>query len=120
VEVVDVGYDVSTYPRRSSRPIDYSQFDTVQDFFDMYTGNTIATFCSGSGFAAETFEDIFQEFVRDYIYDWITHLPLAEKVFIDGEWDDDFMDYLCDSDANEIYFVPEFALKPFPRMSLVK
>lgn len=120
VEVVDVGYDVSTHPIRTSDSIDQSNFATIDDFLSTYTGNTVTTYCSGRGFAAETFEDEFVKFLRDYISTWISKLPIAEKIIVDGEWDDDFIDYLCDSDASEYHFVYEFSRKTFPRIGIVK
>jgi hypothetical protein len=55
-------WDYSTRGRPSNESFDLTEYETIGDFLDNeLTGNTRATFCSGSGFAAETYASVFTE-----------------------------------------------------------
>lgn len=120
IEVVDMGYDVSSFGRRTNEPIDAASFTTIQDFLDSPTGESIPTFNSGSGMRAESWEDRFIEFVRDYIWEWLSNNQFDPYIKDEnGFVDDGFVDALCDSDADEYTFVYTMAEKRFPRLVAV-
>lgn len=55
-------WDYSTRGRPSGESFDLTQYETIGDFLDNeFTGNTRATFCSGSGLAAETYASVFTQ-----------------------------------------------------------
>ena len=117
VDIVDFGYDVSDSPRRTAASINFSLLSTVQDFLDLYTGNTVATYCSGYGLRAETYEDRFEEFVRDYLSEWVYAHQLSNKIKgSDGNIVFEMFEYLCDNDCNEYDFINLFNQSPFPRI----
>lgn len=96
LDVIDCGYDVSTYARKSDDGYDLSQYFKVQDFLDNeYTGNTKATHMSGSGMMAETYYIHFRDEVDnlwfDYIYGQFPEIKLRDD---EGYMDDDVYDQL--------------------------
>ncbi len=104
IEIVDVGYDVSEHPRPTGKRFDIHDYSAVKDFLEEATGNTVATYVSGAGLRAETYEDYFQDLIMRKKYD------IAEKIFIEktgidtsnmSEEEralfDDFNDVFCDS-----------------------
>ena len=75
---------------------------------------------SGSGMRAESYDEPFTEFIRDYVWYWLTRQgydPIIRDQ--DGCVDDGFADLLCDSDASEYAFSDYMAAKPFPRIQVV-
>lgn len=70
--VVDCGYDVSYYPYRIDEAYPLEDYDTVGDFLDHeLTGNTVATYCSGSGIAPETLRAAAQSLAAELFSEWI-------------------------------------------------
>lgn len=63
VVVEDISdWDKSTRGQLSNESFDLSLYETVGEFLDEeFTGNTVATFDSGSGFAAETYSTLFTQ-----------------------------------------------------------
>lgn len=57
VRVERLPWDISSYPEQTDQRHPWASYETLGDFLDEPTGNTQATFCSGSGFAAETYAD---------------------------------------------------------------
>lgn len=58
---IDSGYDYSTHPQQSDRTsFDINAYQTVEDFLGEPNGETIPTFVSGSGLAAETLWSSFE------------------------------------------------------------
>ncbi len=117
VEVIDVGYDCSSFGKTTNDKIDPTAFQTIQNFLDYPTGQSIPTFLSGSGMMTETYEEPFVEFIRDSIENWLTRQGYGPVIRDqNGTVDDDFADMLCDSDASEYAFSNHIANKPFPRI----
>lgn len=52
--MVDAGYDISSFGVQLPELIDVSNFNTIADFLEYPTGQSMPTFCSGSGMHAET------------------------------------------------------------------
>ena len=120
IEVIDIGYDCSTFGKATNDKIDTAAFETIQDFLDYPTGQSTPTFVSGAGMSAQTYDEPFTEFIREYIWDWLTRQgydPIIRDK--DGFVDDDFADFLCDSDASEYAFSHHMADKPFPNIQAV-
>lgn len=62
VALDDWGYDCSERPMQTNHPYRAEDYDTVADFLHEATGQTVATFVSGAGLAAETFEEqVYEE-----------------------------------------------------------
>lgn len=76
VEIVDVGYDVSEHARPTGKRLDIHDYLTIKEFLEELTGNTIATYVSGAGLRAETYEDYFQDLIMRKKYE------IAEEVFL--------------------------------------
>ncbi|ADG07561.1 hypothetical protein [Kyrpidia tusciae] len=57
VVVDETPWDVSTGAKYTGEPYDLSAYETVADFLKEPTGNTVATYISGHGLAAETYGD---------------------------------------------------------------
>ena len=92
VELVDSGYDLSSWGRRSKVPVDATRFATINNFLEYPTGDSVPTHVSGSGMAAETWEE------RLY-YDWIeivknayNAVPLYEEAIHSGLWNSGDLD----------------------------
>ncbi|MEV0901139.1 hypothetical protein [Actinoplanes sp. NPDC049802] len=104
VEVVDSGYDVSTWGRRANetnrertrRGVSLSGLDqdwcrkhdrfrapgTLGDLFDAPTGDTLPTYQSGSGLAAGTWE---QEWSDRYLLDGLEHAHTCADLVLAGD-----------------------------------
>lgn len=97
--VVDSGYDVSTHAQRAgetnrervrrgqrlSEVDEYGQFresGTLGDLFHAPTGNTVPTFVSGSGLAAETFAD---EWDQRWPLQTLGHAYMVADLVLRGE-----------------------------------
>lgn len=63
-EVVDVGFDVSTHPKKTGLKLK-DKVRTYAEFINSNNGNSTATFCSGSGMSCETIEGSLQEVFSD-------------------------------------------------------
>ena len=89
---VDVGYDVSTYPRKTEQHFVLSDYTTVESFLDEHANETIATYCSGSGLACATLDDILQRDLEDAGYCWLKEQPFyGEYGYLnDVEEEDDY------------------------------
>ena len=120
VEVIDVGYDVSSYGQKLSEKIDVNDFYCIQDFLDYPTGYYIATYAPGAGMTHETWYDRFIEFVRDSIWEWIASQDVDSMIKNEyDDIDDDFLDDMSSSGVDEYAFCRRIADKPFPRLRLV-
>jgi hypothetical protein len=76
VSVVDSGYDVSTHGSVSDVPLQAEDFVTLGDLLDAPNGGTDATYVSGSGLRATTFEDDLMHRLFDVKAEWISaHYP---------------------------------------------
>jgi len=71
-EVEDVGYDRSTRAARSDEGFRLQDYETVGDLLENeFTGRTVATYCSGSGLAAETLHEAAVEIAGDALRAWL-------------------------------------------------
>ena len=91
-------------------------FDTIQDFLDYPTGHSIPTFNSGSGMSAERWGDLFLEFIREYIWDWIEEHGYQKMIMCD----DEFIDELCSSEASECAYAEKMSAKDFPKLRIIE
>lgn len=115
-EVVDVGYDCSSHAVRLAEGYRLDDYATVADFLDnAYTGNTLATYCSGSGLAAESYREAAWSFAHDALYAWLNErLPGLYDEGLDaglGFDTDDLCEALCGI-GDEIAFVEAFSKRP--------
>lgn len=83
-------WDYSTRGRLSNESFDLTLYETVGDFLDNeFTGNTCATYCSGSGLAAETYADVFNDellvMYNDCVQQVAPKLCSPENGFFDDE-----------------------------------
>lgn len=110
IEVVDCGYDYSTYGRRTNQPFCVSDFNTVRDFLNEPTGNTTATYVSGYGMAAETYKDDFLQDALEQINNWIEKQGYFEGMNDDERFDawDELTDALIVADVSEDIWLEEF------------
>ena len=119
-EVIDSGYDVSSFGRKTGDAIDTSIFSTIEDFLDYPTGESVPTFMSGSGMAAQTYSDLLEDFIRDQIGDWLDRNNLKSFVTDDeGMVDDDFCEVSCENEADSYDFLARLSKKPFPALRAV-
>ena len=89
-------WDHSTRGQLSNESFDLTQYETVGDFLDNeFTGNTIATYCSGSGLAAETYAEAFQTESWQMYNDCVRHVAPALCRPEDGGIDDEVNDALA-------------------------
>lgn len=117
VEVIDSGYDVSSFGRKTGDAIDTSIFSTIEDFLDYPTGESVPTFMPGSGMAAETYSDLLGEFIRDQIWDWLDRNNFKSFVTDDeGMVDDEFFAISCENEADSDAFLARLSQKPFPAL----
>lgn len=120
IKVVDCGYDVSSFGRRTGEPIDASAYQTVEDFLEYPTGESVPTFMSGCGMAAQTYSDLLEEFIRDQIWEWMERKNLKSFVMDEeGMVDDDFCDISCENEADCYDFLTFLSKKPFPALRAV-
>lgn len=105
IEVIDVGYDVSEYPYKTEKRYSVYDYYIVEDFLKEATGNKIATYESGAGFSAETYDNYFQDLIMRKKYDIARDVFIRETGIdilskISQEEDtlfDDFNDMFCDN-----------------------
>lgn len=111
--VEDSGYDYSTRGVSTAEPFDISVHETAGDFLsEEFTGNTVATYVSGSGRAAETYADEAESMARDLLYEWLRkHCP---EFFDGGEYfaSDSMVDVLCDAGCDAIWIMGIFNAQP--------
>jgi hypothetical protein len=70
---IDSGYDRSTFGQWTDRSFDIADFESVDDFLEQPTGDTRATYLSGSGFAAETIRDALFDEIGRALSETISH-----------------------------------------------
>lgn len=118
--VEDSGYDVSTRAAPTNEPLDVEEFFSVGDLLqNALSGNTRATYCSGSGFSAETWDSSWD-------YEALLHETVVEAVrsvapdMLDDEGQYVFYDFserlceeLLDLRLSELFF--ELPLLPILR-----
>lgn len=112
VEIVDVGYDCSSYPKKSNESFDLTKYTTVGDFLESEcSGNTVATYASGSGIACEMFSDELQSVAYEAFYlsleknfpDIYSVYIKSKNYDIDGlQWYDDVYNVLESNDCSNI------------------
>lgn len=111
--VEDSGYDYSTRGVSTADPFDISAHETVGDFLnEELTGNTVVTYVSGSGRAAETYAEEAESLARDLLYEWLRkHCP---EFFDGGEYfaNDSMADVLCDAGCDAIWVMELFNAQP--------
>lgn len=119
-EVIDSGYDVSSFGRKTGNAIDISVFSTIEEFLDYPTGESVPTFMSGSGMAAQTYSELLGEFIRDQIWDWLDRNNLKSFITDDeGLVDDDFCDISCENEADSYDFLAYLSKKSFPALRAI-
>ena len=64
-------WDLSTRAVSTEQQYDLSAYDMIGDFLEEPTGNTVATYVSGSGFAAESWEEQVIDMLRETVWDAI-------------------------------------------------
>lgn len=111
-EVVDSGYDVSIHARATDQGHRLSDYATVQDFLNEPSGETVATFISGSGLTAQRLEEVFADALAE-----------AEAAFVrarvqPGDDDEDFALIEALSDDDELNPVRYTWLEGFLRRPL--
>lgn len=107
-------WDISSYGQPTSEGFDLSQYESVGDFLDNEsTGNTVATYLSGSGFAAELYAELLSDEVvsayRDYL--WNTY-PELRDVEWEGALLDSAIDELEDRGVGGLLFEERFREMP--------
>lgn len=105
-------WDSSSYGCSSGESFDLSEHETVGEFLDNeYTGSTIATYCSGSGFSAETFGDSIQYVFRS-VYDEMFKSKYPDLFDQDDFIPDEVRDSLERLDAEDCLFEDTFRKMP--------
>jgi hypothetical protein len=102
-EVVNSGFDISSYGCTTNEPFDINDYELVQDFLKEPTGHTLATFESGSGFASQTYQDLFFEEAAAAIADWIHSHNIPDTL------EDDFWECLDDNDLGDYQLWEHFS-----------
>ena len=119
IEVANCGYDVSSWGRKTQLPFRVDDFEKVSDFLDEGTGHSVATFESGSGMRAETYEELLYQAAAEQIAEWV-----SSQGYVEGLSDDDadvawdcLTDALADFDASEICWLERFGDEAFGRVA---
>lgn len=81
---VDSGYDVSTDSRPTGRHHMIADFETVENLLGTPNGRTVPTYVSGSGLAADTLLTDYEEFISEFLSEWICRQPEIEDLDADG------------------------------------
>ena len=91
-------WDVSSRAVRTANPFDLAQYETVEQFLEAEaTGNTVATYCPGHGFAAETYSAEFVQHAGDLLYRYIVdNFPDARDQDEQDRMDDEIYEFLAD------------------------
>lgn len=77
VGILDLGYDCSDYPVATQMPYQPQDYETLADFLEEATGETVATYLSGHGLSAETYEDWVTSELDSEIFDLLQAMALA-------------------------------------------
>lgn len=118
--VEDVGYDRSTWAVSSRDGYQMADYDTVGEILDNeFTGQTVATYCSGSGLAAQTLREAANEIASEALSEWLgERLPglydRDDKIVLEKNFDfdsDAVFDALTEI-GTEYGFVEVFASRP--------
>ena len=93
--VIDSGYDVSTSGTKSSDRLDVSSYISVGQFLENeYTGETVPTHCSGSGLAAQTYDEAAYDEAISIIHDHINNN--YPELFELDDYYSELIDFECD------------------------
>lgn len=98
VEWDETPWDVSSRAVRTDEPFELAKYETVEQFLEgEATGNTVATYCSGHGFAAETYSEEFRSQASDILYKYIVdNFPEARDQDDPERVDDEVSEFLAD------------------------
>lgn len=91
IEVVDLGYDVSSYARSTNDEL-CDKVTTYSEFLTACNGNTQPTYCSGAGMSAENISSNVTDFIADWahkrFYQLLKDQGLGKITCLDGgAWD---------------------------------
>lgn len=115
IDYIDSGYDYSSYGRRTNEPYKVEDFETVEEFLEEPSGNTNATFISGSGFAAEELSEEFEREVLDALTTWVSQQHRKKYGLEVADFDlpgwQEFWDLVCDERLDGVYWHEVFAPK---------
>lgn len=111
-EVVDVGYDCSTYPVRTGK-LASEMCRTYKEFVNSNTGNSVCTFNSGSGMACESYSEQLYELFRDACSEKLDELIELHGLTVPDKYKEDcenvnelifggVVDYKKDSELDEV------------------
>ena len=84
---IDSGYDVSTGAMPTGRHHKIADFDTVEQFLDTPNGQTVPTFVSGSGLAADTLLTDYESHCADFLAEWVDSQPEVMDLDEDARWE---------------------------------
>lgn len=109
-------WDVSSYGAPTGEPFDLSQYLKVGEFLDgEATGSTIATYVSGSGFAAEMYSERFDQLALE-AFSKLVFQDYPELRDLDDpgvpRLDDDAYEQLLDAGVDESLFAERFRSWP--------
>ena len=90
-EVVDVGYDCSTYPVKTGL-LAAEKCSTYKDFINSNTGNGICTYNSGSGMACEQYSEKLQELFGDACSQKLSELIMQHGLVVPDKYKSDCED----------------------------
>lgn len=91
VDRLDLGYDCSDYPTHTHQPYREEDYETVGDFLQEATGQTIATYLSGYGFHAETLEEWVTSEIDSELFELLKTMAL-EYLNVEDELDSEAED----------------------------
>ena len=91
-------WDVSSRAVQTREPFDLAQYQTVEPFLENETiGNSVATYCSGHGFAAGMDSSQFHHQASDLLYRYVVDkCPEARDLDEPGRVDEDVSELLAD------------------------
>lgn len=101
-EVVDVGYDVSTYLRDTNQYAKESTFENVGHMIDEWKYRTTPTFCSGSGMSTQNIREVIEEELLRVVYDLYRESTAFPKNVLENN-ENDFDYAFSDLDYIEIF-----------------
>lgn len=100
---VDSGYDFSSFGNTGVLPFSILDYETVDDFLNETTGNSVPTYLSGSGMVAETFDMQLDSSFNQQMSAYESDIVLSmEKEFKEDFSEYDFFDDECWLKAREI------------------
>jgi hypothetical protein len=119
IEYIDCGYDSSSHSRRTNKKYKLEDFETINDFLNEPTGNTLATYISGHGFSAETWEDRCTEISHETLLEWLKEKDFYASLLDSDEMiDDKFWETLIKIDACDLAWLEKFRKLPFKSLSV--